>query len=224
MYLTKLTKIHTVVGLFLALSYVTGYVVMSSMFKNIYPNHKFVDWLTDGNYVLLLAAACSNLILGSYMESKENRIANTKIFASSLILFASLGALVSFFGRMSAVSYNSVSFNATCQILLLLGVFLHSMKYSKVFNAKKHFHVNRSDTLTVSGRETGTVKWFDISKGFGFISRDHGDDVFVHYRSIRGDGHKILAEGQRVEFYATQKDKGLQADDVVSTSQYYEDA
>ncbi len=64
-------------------------------------------------------------------------------------------------------------------------------------------------------REAGTVKWFNTSKGFGFISRDSGDDVFVHFRAIRGEGHRILVEGQRVEFTIMMRDKGLQAEDVV---------
>ncbi|MDR6680120.1 CspA family cold shock protein [Pseudomonas psychrotolerans] len=64
-------------------------------------------------------------------------------------------------------------------------------------------------------RERGTVKWFNTSKGFGFISRDTGDDIFVHFRAIRGEGHRVLMEGQRVEFSVIQRDKGLQAEDVV---------
>ncbi len=66
----------------------------------------------------------------------------------------------------------------------------------------------------MSQRETGTVKWFDSSKGYGFIKRDHGEDVFVHFRAIRGEGYRNLDEGQRVEFTVTQGQKGLQADDV----------
>lgn len=64
-------------------------------------------------------------------------------------------------------------------------------------------------------RETGTVKWFNNSKGYGFIQRD-GDkgDVFVHYKSIRGEGYRSLDEGVRVSFEVTQGAKGLQADDV----------
>lgn len=65
-------------------------------------------------------------------------------------------------------------------------------------------------------RETGTVKWFNTSKGFGFISRDSGDDIFVHFRAIRGEGHRVLVEGQRVEFAVMQRDKGLQAEDVIA--------
>lgn len=63
-------------------------------------------------------------------------------------------------------------------------------------------------------RETGTVKWFNNSKGYGFIQRDQGEDVFVHFRAIRGEGYRSLQEGQRVEFTVTQGQKGLQADDV----------
>lgn len=65
-------------------------------------------------------------------------------------------------------------------------------------------------------REAGTVKWFNTSKGFGFISRDSGEDIFVHFRAIRGEGHRILVEGQRVEFSIVQRDKGLQAEDVIA--------
>lgn len=65
-----------------------------------------------------------------------------------------------------------------------------------------------------SGREKGSVKWFNANKGFGFITRDSGDDVFVHFRSIRGEGHRVLHDGQRVEFEVSDGEKGLQADDV----------
>ena len=62
----------------------------------------------------------------------------------------------------------------------------------------------------------GTVKWFNESKGFGFITRDNGADIFVHFKSIAadGDGKRSLREGQRVEFDITEGDKGPQADNV----------
>jgi cold shock CspA family protein len=63
-------------------------------------------------------------------------------------------------------------------------------------------------------REQGRVKWFNATKGFGFVTRDQGDDVFVHYRSIRGEGHRTLREGQKVEFVVMKGEKGLQAEDV----------
>lgn len=63
-------------------------------------------------------------------------------------------------------------------------------------------------------REVGTVKWFNDAKGYGFIQRSTGADVFVHFRAIRGDGHRSLDEGQQVEFAVTEGQKGLQAEDV----------
>jgi CspA family cold shock protein len=63
-------------------------------------------------------------------------------------------------------------------------------------------------------RENGTVKWFNNAKGFGFIVRQDGDDIFVHYSSIRGDGFRSLREGQKVEFEIVESAKGLQAQDV----------
>ncbi|MEG0968443.1 MAG: cold-shock protein [Pseudomonas sp.] len=67
----------------------------------------------------------------------------------------------------------------------------------------------------MSSRETGSVKWFNDAKGYGFIQRGDGADVFVHYRAIRGEGHRTLIEGQQVEYSLTQGQKGLQAEDVV---------
>ncbi len=62
---------------------------------------------------------------------------------------------------------------------------------------------------------TGTVKWFDESKGFGFIAQESGPDVFAHFSAIQGDGFKTLAEGQTVEFEITQGQKGPQAANIV---------
>jgi cold shock protein len=68
---------------------------------------------------------------------------------------------------------------------------------------------------TMSQNETGTVKWFNDAKGFGFITRDGGgEDLFVHFRAIQGSGFKSLQEGQKVSFVVTQGQKGLQADQV----------
>jgi CspA family cold shock protein len=67
----------------------------------------------------------------------------------------------------------------------------------------------------MSERETGTVKWFNSAKGYGFVERASGDDVFVHYSAIQGNGFKNLNEGDRVEFSVEQGPKGLQATNVV---------
>jgi len=66
----------------------------------------------------------------------------------------------------------------------------------------------------MSERVQGTVKWFNATKGYGFISRDGDEDVFVHYSAIQSDGYRSLEEGQQVEFTVEQGPKGLQAADV----------
>jgi CspA family cold shock protein len=66
----------------------------------------------------------------------------------------------------------------------------------------------------MSERESGVVKWFNDAKGYGFIKRDDGGDIFVHYSAILGDGFRSLVEGQRVEFEISEGVKGLQARNV----------
>lgn len=66
----------------------------------------------------------------------------------------------------------------------------------------------------MSDRQNGTVKWFNDAKGFGFIAQESGPDLFVHFRSIEGNGFKSLKEGQQVSFVVTQGQKGLQAEQV----------
>jgi CspA family cold shock protein len=70
------------------------------------------------------------------------------------------------------------------------------------------------ELVKMSERQTGTVKWFNDAKGFGFITPQSGPDLFVHFRSIQGNGFKSLKEGQAVSFVAVQGQKGMQADQV----------
>jgi CspA family cold shock protein len=74
--------------------------------------------------------------------------------------------------------------------------------------------VKRGSERVMSDREVGTVKWFNDAKGFGFISRENGPDVFVHFRAISGSGFKSLQEGQKVSLMVVTGQMGLQADDV----------
>lgn len=90
------------------------------------------------------------------------------------------------------------------------GSFLKSQRsfcFAKAPSMEEGFHM--------SDRITGTVKWFNDDKGFGFIEREGGEDVFVHFSSIRGEGFKSLQDGQQVEFTLGQGQKGPQALDVV---------
>ena len=68
----------------------------------------------------------------------------------------------------------------------------------------------------MSNTVTGTVKWFNEEKGFGFIAQEGGPDVFAHFSAIQGEGFKTLAEGQQVEFTVTQGQKGPQAENIVA--------
>ena len=111
----------------------------------------------------------------------------------------------------------SESFNmmfAPAQLPLLLTSFISILVASLLVSI-----TSKGSTKPVKltdGREKGTVKWFNAAKGFGFITRENGEDIFVHFRSIQGKGHRSLGEGQAVIFDVAEGDKGLQAVDVTS--------
>ena len=84
---------------------------------------------------------------------------------------------------------------------------------SRRFGDAAHDREFSAGEFSVS-KEQGTVKWFNASKGYGFIQRQSGEDVFVHFSAIQSDGYKTLNEGQRVEFEVKQGPKGLQAENV----------
>jgi CspA family cold shock protein len=71
----------------------------------------------------------------------------------------------------------------------------------------------------MSEREVGTVKWFDAKKGYGFINREGGEDVFIHYSSIQGNGYRVLEDGQKVEFEVVQGRKGLEATNLTKVTE-----
>lgn len=114
-----------------------------------------------------------------------------------------------------------VTFNSPVAIKIYLLVFVLLMLAASVnellrLRAAGQFagRFSAEDDGVDDAREEGMVKWFNVNKGFGFIIRDSGGEVFVHFRSIRGTGHRTLREGQRVRFAAVEGDKGLQAEDV----------
>jgi len=76
----------------------------------------------------------------------------------------------------------------------------------------------RMENLRMSDRLMGTVKWFNATKGYGFIGRDEGEDVFVHFSAVEMEGYRRLKEGQKVEFSVEQGPKGLQAANVIPLS------
>ena len=146
----------------------------------------------------LLLAPGSNLKQPTALQSLSTALVVLAVVLQVLILLAPLP----FIGEQPAILLPLLSLAAAV-------VLQWAASLSK--------HDNLAATpISDENRETGTVKWFNTSKGFGFISRDTGEDIFVHFRAIRGEGHRILIEGQRVEFSVVQRDKGLQAEDVIA--------
>lgn len=102
-------------------------------------------------------------------------------------------------GSLEAFSFNSAAFT-NLLVLFIITSFLTPF-FDKIDFSREP-------------REQGKVKWFNVSKGYGFVTRSNGEDIFVHFRSIRGKGRRILYEGQTVEFTLAEGEKGPQAEDV----------
>ena len=119
-----------------------------------------------------------------------------------------------------AYAINKLTLNGAIQIpgttpeISLLLLFIATSFASQLIGGGSSSESESERSYSSSDRETGTVKWFNVRKGYGFITRDAGDDVFVHFRNIEGSGRRAIEEGQRVSFVVTDGDKGLQADEV----------
>jgi CspA family cold shock protein len=157
--------------------------------------------------LLLASFALANLLIAPVLPSWA-RGGRRKLqgFVSALIVLATAMQAVFILSTTASAANALVSLST-----LLAAVILHL-----ALNLRKVSTKSAPLSQDLSDRETGTVKWFNTSKGFGFISRDSGDDIFVHFRAIRGEGHRVLVEGQRVEFTVMDRDKGLQAEDVIA--------
>lgn len=154
-----------------------------------------------------------NLQFTQTLPSNRTKPATSQLIASlSLIAAAVLQSV-------ALLAFDDVSSLIACYAALLLAAAAVAlsifMPKPAAVAAAPRTRRKPAAATTTHARETGTVKWFNTSKGFGFISRDSGDDVFVHFRAIRGEGHRVLNEGQRVEFSVTAREKGLQAEDVI---------
>lgn len=128
--------------------------------------------------------------------------------ATTLSGFHMLNGQTATVGESAALLFSAD--NAPLWITSFISVFVACLLAVKLAGG------SANHTRVGSGQEIGTVKWFNAAKGFGFITRENGDDVFVHFRSIQGKGHRSLGEGQRVVFSIMEGDKGLQAVDVSS--------
>ncbi|WP_318152554.1 cold-shock protein [Halomonas sp. M4R1S46] len=118
-------------------------------------------------------------------------------------------------GQLSREMFASLEVGgvAVVYVAVAVAVFLLLLVATLAVNALTPQLVNLAE-VEDDDREIGEVKWFNVNKGYGFITRDSGEDVFVHFRAIRGRGHRTLAEGQKVKYHVSRTDRGLQADDV----------
>ncbi|WJN60857.1 Cold shock protein of CSP family [Pseudomonas sp. SO81] len=169
-----------------------------------------LPYLQQPDAIYLALFGLANLLLAPLLPVRHEGVRNQlQALVSALLVFASvLQALILLaplaqIGNQPAVSLSLATLLAAALLHLAINLGKRSPRIA----------MPRRDLD--DSRETGTVKWFNTSKGFGFISRDIGDDIFVHFRAIRGEGHRVLVEGQRVEFSVMQRDKGLQAEDVI---------
>lgn len=148
-------------------------------------------------------------------EHQENVL--TKKRSSSSMLFSLRAFITSFIIALivplliSGVLAEEIGENFLVYFaFILVSVYVGSM----VSQENKPKNTALFDEDEDDDREQGTVKWFNSSKGFGFLTMENGDDVFVHYRAIRGRGRRYLVEGQSVRFYVTEGEKGKQAENV----------
>ena len=203
MYLKIMKFTHTLFGAILLIAYIflpyTGFLDIAS-------DSGLINAYMKPSLLILLVNAACNLFTGCYTGAGHGIRGRIRATASFLILIA--GVLCIF----AVADDTALTFETTSVILVATALLLHLALSVKTLNITGGSVRNNSD------RETGTVKWFNNSKGFGFITRDKGSDIFVHYRAIRGRGHRTLLEGQRVEFTVAKRNKGLQAEDVIAAS------
>lgn len=122
-----------------------------------------------------------------------------------LILSTIIAALCTFL--FQKIHGQAAAFNFTLFIIVAIGTAISALA-SPLIKQVSLPKIGRQN------RESGTVKWFNVSKGYGFVTRTNGEDIFVHFRSIKGKGRRALVEGQQVEFIVTEGEKGPQAEEV----------
>ena len=179
---------------------VTGFSAFFLVIANIIGLYQPAEIGNEIN-ALLLTAALVNLLAAN----KKNR-GKSQLFGSVLLLAGITAAFVYVLNHALAIA--DLTLDQIALITLSAGTMVLVVT-DLPLACSGLLATNATDP-----RESGTVKWFNVAKGFGFITRDCGDDVFVHYRAIRGKGHKTLSEGQRVEFVVVDREKGLQAEEV----------
>ena len=173
-----------------------------------------LPYLLQPDAVYLAFIGLLNLIFAPVVPAwKKGTRQHLQSFVSALLVLAAVLQVLVLLAPLPLVANQPA-------VLLSFGAALVAVLLQLALSVPKKAstHLTPPTAYDMSKRDTGTVKWFNTSKGFGFISRDSGDDIFVHFRAIRGEGHRVLVEGQRVEFSVMNRDKGLQAEDVIAAA------
>jgi CspA family cold shock protein len=136
-----------------------------------------------------------------------------KIMTTILRLLISLVLAASTVVAYQLLDSGTINITATNASLFAL-IFIACALSAMISPSVTGFSFDSFDSFKSAEREQGTVKWFNVSKGYGFVTRSNGDDIFVHFRSIRGEGRRLLREGQTIEFSVVDGEKGPQAEDV----------
>ncbi len=150
------------------------------------------------------------------MNDHQDNVSNTKGSSVGSVLFSLRTFITSLIIAlivpllMAVVLKEQIGTN----FLIYFGFFFVSVYIGAMISQARYSSSTDSEEDEDDDREQGTVKWFNSSKGFGFLTMESGDDVFVHYRAIRGRGRRFLVEGQIVRFYVTEGEKGKQAENV----------
>ncbi len=134
---------------------------------------------------------------------------NTK----NLIILCISATLAAFITQATPLSELAALFCSSFLAVIIM-LFSQSIKTEAIGKSPKSAAKKAASSKSDPNRETGTVKWFDSNKGYGFITRSMGEDIFVHFRSIKGNGYRSLYEGQAVDFLVTEGSKGPQAEDI----------
>lgn len=179
------------------------------------------SFLTTPDAIYLALTGLLNLLAAAQQQSVPTTRQQLLSLSSALLILAAVVQSLILLAPLPSIGSQPAIWLPLLTLVIAVGLSLAAQLNTQPRRENQRppaQQANINTSVTTDDRETGTVKWFNTSKGFGFISRDSGDDIFVHFRAIRGEGHRVLIEGQRVEFSVMQRDKGLQAEDVIAAA------
>lgn len=193
---------------------VTGF---AALLLSVVPGFS-ASFLTTPDAIYLALTGLLNLLAASQQQNAPVARQQLLGLSSALLILATVVQSLILLAPLPSIGGQPAIWLPLLTIVVAVTLSLAAQLGTQPRTQELEPFLQTSSSAPQEDRETGTVKWFNTSKGFGFISRDSGEDIFVHFRAIRGEGHRVLIEGQRVEFSVMQRDKGLQAEDVIAAA------